>query len=311
MERTSLKQKIVITGGAGFIGSHVTSLFCDNGYEVVVVDDLSFGFEKLIDSRATFIKGSIGDIKVLDEILPNTYAVIHLAASSIIKFSFERPTDYFQNNLVYPQTLLEGMRKYSVKKMIFSSSASVYGNALKQPISEDILPSPITIYGATKIAFENLLQGYFHAFGIESTSLRYFNAYGPHDLQKPATRAVPVWIQKILKNEPIPLFWKGNQFRDYVYAGDIARAHIAVLDLPGCNTFNIGSGQGILMKDLVKTLEIVSGKSITLQDAGQREGDPKTLVADISKIQKTVGWKPVTPLKEGLQKTYKYYAQLH
>ena len=300
----------MVSGGAGFIGSHITEQLCNLGYIVRVIDDLSFGYERFVDKRAEFVKGSIGDSTLIEEILNDIDVVIHLAASSIIKFSFEKPKEYYTNNVLNGILLLEGMRKKGVKKIINSSTASVYGQPKKIPIQEGDPKNPMTIYGTSKLTFEHVLHAYHYSFGIESTSLRYFNAYGPRDEQQPATRAIPLWMKAAVRNEEIPLYWKGNQLRDYVYVGDIAKAHIAVLDLPGTHFFNIGCGKGILMSDMVKQLEKVIGKKLTIKDLGERKGDPHSLVADITKIKNTVGWKPETSLEEGLEQTYKYYASV-
>lgn len=307
MEPTTMKKKFLVTGGAGFIGSHVTELLCDLGHDVCVIDDLSFGYKKFVDRRATFIHGSIGDKKMVENALEDVDVVIHLAASSIIKFSFEKPQEYYENNVTNGIVLLEAMRKKHVNKIIFSSTAAVYGIAEEQPIKETTPKSPITIYGSSKLAFEYALQAYYHSFGIESVSLRYFNAYGPRDEQQPVTRAVPAWIQAILHNETLPVYWKGRQLRDYIFVKDIAQAHIAVLETKGCTIYNIGCGKGIWMKDIFKTLEKISGKKLKTKDLGERNGDPAKLVADISKIKKELGWQPKTSLKKGLTETFKYY----
>src|SRR5579859_6922656 len=173
MERANMK--IVVTGGAGFIGSHITETLCDLGHDVVVVDDLSFGHKKFVDKRAGFTKGNIGDISLMNRVLKGADAVIHLAASSIIKFSYEDPVSYFHNNLTNSIQLLEAMRKADVKKIIYSSTAAVYGIPEKIPVKEDDLKNPINAYGASKFAFEHALSAYYYAYGMESVSLRYFN----------------------------------------------------------------------------------------------------------------------------------------
>lgn len=310
MERTKIK-RVLITGGAGFIGSHVVALFCNSGYDVRIIDDLSFGYRKFIDKRAEFIKGSIGNAPVIKKALRNVDAVIHLAASSIIKFSYEDPLGYYKNNVINALIMLEEMRKQKIKKIIFSSTAAVYGEPKMFPIPEDAPKNPITIYGSSKLAFEQALATYYHAFGLESVSLRYFNAYGPRDEQDPATRAVPIWIKSAIKGNPVPVFWNGKQLRDYVYVGDIARAHLAVLGISGCRYYNIGSGIGVLMRDIVSAIGKISGKKLEIEDRGERPGDPMKLVADITKIKKEVGWYPKTDLETGLRLAYHYYESVH
>ena len=303
------KMKVVVTGGAGFIGSHVVEALCDKGYEVVVIDDLSFGYKEFVDSRARFIEGRIQDKKILDEALPGAGAVVHLAASSIIAFSYENPLEYFENNVTAGVILLESMRKHKVKKMIFSSSAAVYGEPKSAPTPEDAAKEPMHPYGASKLAFENALTGYYHGFGIESVSLRYFNAYGPRDEQVPRTRAVPIWIKAIWEGKPVPLYWKGRQKRDYVYVSDVAEAHLAAFGLSGLHFINIGSGRGITMKDLLNTLEKLTGKRALVVEKGERLGDPPILVADISKAKRLMNWYPKVDFEEGLKKTISYYLE--
>lgn len=298
---------IAVTGGAGFIGSHVTELLCDQGHRVNVIDDLRFGYKKFVDKRATFFNISLVNTKELEEALQSVDIIMHLAASSIISASYTDPVGYFENNLINGIKLLEAMRKKGVKKIIYSSTSSVYGEPEKTPIRESDPTNPLNAYAASKLAFEQALNAYYHAFGIESVSLRYYNAYGPRDEQLPRTRAIPMWIDAILQDKPIPWYWQGRQTRDYVYVKDIAQAHLDVLSLSGVHIFNIGSGKGILMKDVFHTLEKVIGKKLATIDMGERKGDPMKSYADITKIKQMVGWEPKVSLEEGLQETFEYY----
>lgn len=301
------RKTILVTGGAGFIGSNTVKLLCNNGHLVRVIDDLSFGFEKFVDKRAKFYKASIADEKILEEAMVGVDVVMHFAGSSIIKFSLEDPLSYMENNIINGVKLLECMKKLNVKKIIFSSSASVYGELEKTPVKEDDPKKPIQPYGASKLAFESILNAYYHSFGIESVSLRYFNAYGPCDEQIPATRAVPMWIREILNDEPVKIYWNGSQLRDYVFVRDIAKAHESVMDISGCNIFNIGSGTGVVMMDILKEIISITGKTPKIIDQGERLGDPMKLVSDISAIRKVVSWKPEVSLHEGLVETIEYY----
>lgn len=302
-------KNILVTGGAGFIGSHVTELLCNRGYSVTVVDDLRCGHKKFVDRRALFRNHSIGDSKAMEKALEGIDVVMHLAASSIISVSYQKPLEYFENNLVNGITLLEAMRKMGVTKIIYSSTSSVYGEPAKIPTSEDMPTNPLHPYAASKLAFEHALQAYYYSFGIESVSLRYYNAYGPRDEQKPATRAIPMWIDAVLRNQPVPWHWQGRQIRDYVYVTDIAKAHVDVLPLSGVHCFNIGSGKGIRMKQVFHIIEKIVGKKLRTLDMGERKGDPEKSYADISRIWKAVGWHPEVSLEEGLRKTYAYYRQ--
>lgn len=301
------KKTILVTGGAGFIGSNTVSLLLDQGHIVHVIDDLSFGFTEFIDPRATFFKGSLRDAQVLDAALHGVDAVMHFAASSIIKFSLDNPLDCITNNIIAGTELLEGMRRNNVRKIIFSSSASVYGEPESIPVKEGQQKNPVQPYGASKYAFESILHAYYKSYGIESVSLRFFNVYGPHDEQQPATRAVPIWIKNILRDEPVKIYWGGNQIRDYIFVKDVAQAHIDVLSLSGCHAFNIGSGTGIVMRTLLEEIISVIGKKATIIDGGERPGDPARLVADTEAIRKAVGWRPRISLQEGLMETVAFY----
>lgn len=305
------KKTILVTGGAGFIGSNTVEFLCNHGHSVRVIDDLSFGYEKFVDPRAIFFKASIADEEALGEALQGVDVVMHFAASSIIKYSLDNPFLYIENNVLNGVKLLEGMRETGVKKIIFSSSASVYGEPKTVPVTEDSEKKPLQPYGASKLAFESILNSYYHSFGIESVSLRYFNAFGPRDEQKPATRAVPMWIKEALDGGPIKIHWDGRQVRDYVFVRDIARAHESVIDLPGCTIFNIGSGSGVVMRDVLEEIVNIVGTEVEIQDQGERAGDPVRLVADISSIHKAVGWKPEVTLHNGLVETIEYYKNSH
>lgn len=305
-----MTSRIVVTGGAGFIGSDTVRLLLDQGHTVVVIDDLSYGYREFVDPRATFIEASLQDSAGLPRILEGADAVMHFAASSIIGRSYTDPLEYVENNVMNGTRLLEAMRLAGVAKIVFSSSASVYGEPQRIPIQEDDPKHPLQMYGATKLAFEQVLEAYHYSFGLNAVALRYFNAYGPGDLQYPVTRAVPRWIQAALSNRPLRQFWNGRQYRDYVYVRDIALAHTAVLGLSGLHFLNIGSGAGVLMADVSARLEQIVGRKLQVLDAGERRGDPMRLVADTSRIQGLLGWAPRTTLLDGLRSAVEFY-ELH
>jgi len=302
-----MSRTILVTGGAGFIGSNAVEMLCDGGFNVRVIDDLSWGYRDFVDKRADFLEGSISEADKLIYLLKGVDAVIHFAASSIIKFSIDNPVEYVKNNIENGVNLLEAMRKSGVNKIIFSSSAAVYGESNVRRIKEGSIKNPLNPYGATKLSFENILASYFNCYGLQSVSLRYFNAYGPRDEQKPATRAVPIWIKALLNNDPIPLYWHGRQVRDYVFVKDIARAHIDALNLSGCHIFNIGSGDGVMMQDLLKEVSDIMEVEPKIVDMGERLGDPNRLVADISRANRILKWKPRCNLYDGLVQTINYY----
>jgi UDP-glucose 4-epimerase len=300
--------RVLVTGGAGFIGSNLVRLLCDDAHDVIVVDDLSFGYREFVDPRATFVQGLYDDPAILDAHLPGTDVVMHFAASSIIQFAFERPLEYFENNFNRAVRLLEAMRKHDVRRIVASSTASVYGEPVRIPIDEDDPKNPAQAYGASKLAFEAALSAYYHAYGISSTAFRYFNAYGPRDEQRPVTRAVPRWIRAALKDEPIVMFWGGDQFRDYVYVDDIARAHMLAMHVDGCRRYNLGNGNGVLMRELAEEIVEAVGSRSRLIDGGERPGDPTRLVASIDRVRRELGWEPRMSRVEGIRRTVEFFA---
>lgn len=304
--------KALVTGGAGFIGSNLTAYLRGEGHDVIVLDDFSSSGRKTLDIKGVkLVKGSIGDSRLLGRLLSGIDVVFHLAATGIIKFSLENPPAYFKNNLLNGIALLDAMRKKGVKKIVYSSSSGVYGEPERIPIREDDRKEPINPYGASKLAFEHALSSYYHAFGIESVSLRYFNVYGPGDKQQPVTRAVPQWIQAALKNEIVPVYWNLQQKKDYVFIDDVVKANIlAAAKGRGASVYNVGSGKGFVMREIFRTLEKVLGRELEAKNMGERAGDPSILVADIAKIKKELGWKPEVGLSIGLEKTVEYYKKV-
>ncbi len=299
--------KLFITGGAGFIGSHVVQRALAAGHAVTVFDNLSHGYRALVDPRAHWVEGDLASPAALAKALAGHDAVIHLAATSIIQQTIADPAGAYTNNLTNGLNLLEAMRQTGVLKLINSSTAAVYGEPERVPVHESDRKRPITPYGASKYAFEIALGAYHACYGLESVSLRYFNAYGPRDEQQPRTRAVPKWIAACLRQQPIEVYWQGRQYRDYVYAGDIAEAHLRVLPLTGCQAFNVGSAQGVYMADVLEIIGELTGSTPRLTDLGERPGDPSKLVADTTALQQATGWRPPTPLRDGLRRTVAYY----
>jgi len=304
--------KALVTGGAGFIGSNLVTHLCDQGHKVDVIDDFSSSGRTTIDKRANLINDSIANVGLLEELLEGKDVVFHLAATGIIELSIKNPTAYFENNLMNGIKLLDAMRKKGVKKIVYSSSSGVYGEPKRVPIKEDDVKEPVNPYGAAKYAFEHVLSSYYHSFGIESVSLRYYNVYGPGDEQNPVTRAVPKWIKAALKDESLTLYWGGKQKKDYVFVEDVVRANLLSAERgKGCSFYNVGSGLGCWMYDLAKILEEVFGKKLSIEQAGERSGDPIFLIADISRIKKELGWEPKIDLKTGLSRTIEYYRDNH
>lgn len=299
--------KVLVTGGAGFIGSHVSRMLLDAGHLVVVLDNLSTGRKNLIDSRASFILGDINDKQKTKEALRGVDAVIHMAGLIVVPQSVKDPIKYCQNNVLGTISLLESMRDAGVKKIVFSSSATVYGTPAKLPIKEDAQIQPGNPYGASKAAVEAFLQSYYSVFNFDVTILRYFNPYGPGELHDPETHAIPSFITAALSKKPIPLYWKGEQIRDFIYIEDLAQAHIDVLSLSNFNIFNLGVERGIVVKDVLGEIFRILGYEVPIKDLGKRAGDVHANYASSEKLKKAVGWKAKISLKEGLKRTIDFY----
>lgn len=299
--------KILVTGGAGFIGSHVTRMLLDQGHEVVVLDSLVHGYKDNVDQRAKLVVGDISDPEKAKESLDGVDAVIHMAGLIVVPESVKDPVLYAQSNVVGSVSFLNSMNEVGVKKIIFSSSACVYGSPDELPIKEDAPLRPDNPYGATKASIEAFLQAFHASYGIDATILRYFNPYGPGKFYPPITHAIPNFIMATLEKRPIPLYWKGEQVRDFIYIEDLAQAHIDVLKLAGFNVFNLGMENGVKVKDVVQAIFDIVGYEVPIDHLGERPGDVESNYASSEKLNKAVGWKAKVSLREGLEKTIEYY----
>lgn len=300
--------KIFVTGGAGFIGSHVTKKLLEQGHEVTVFDDLSSGHEDQVDKGAAFIKGSITDQPALEKALPGHDAVIHMASFIEVGESVKKPVEFTENNILGTVKLLEAMRKTGVKKIIFSSSACVYGRPVKVPITED---DPVGLqenpYGLTKISMEQFCILYHTLFNFDVIILRYFNPYGPGELHKKETHAIPNFIKAALEKKPIPLYWKGEQTRDFIYIDDLAAAHVLPLNLNGLHIYNVGTEESSKVIEVVKKIFNIIGYEVPIENLGERTGDVEALVASAAKIKSELGWQPKVGLDEGLKTTVDFF----
>jgi UDP-glucose 4-epimerase len=295
--------KILVTGGAGFVGSRVAEHLLRAGHQVAVFDNLSTGFADAVPSGATLIEADLRDADSVATAVDGRDAVIHLAAQALVPESVADPQKAFDINLVGGFNVIEGMRKAGVTRIVHSSTAAVYGTPERVPIHEDDRKLPINPYGSTKLAFEALLHSYHAAYGFHVTMFRYFNPYGPTERHDPETHAVPNFIRAALEGKPIPLYWQGKPVRDFFFVDDIARAHVMGLDRDGFNIYNLGSGSGVVLGDIVQTILKVTGSSSPVDDLGERPGDPMELMADTTRVQEELGWQPEVSLEEGLRQT--------
>lgn len=300
--------RVLVTGGAGYIGSVVTEQLVGDGHQVIVYDDLSKGHRDAVVAGAELVHASLIDAETLTRTLNERAidAVIHMAASSLVGESVEQPNKYYQNNVVAGLVLLEAMLASDVKRLVFSSTAAVYGEPEAQPIEESAPNNPTNPYGETKLAFEHALKWFDHAYGLRYASLRYFNAAGAtencgedHD---PETHIIPIALQAAAgKRSHVEIFGEnyptpdGTCVRDYIHVIDLARAHIQALEAlsEGSRIYNLGcGGAGYSVRDVIDTAQRVTGKQIPTRFGPRRPGDPAILVASSDRIKSELGWQP-------------------
>ncbi len=314
--------KILVTGGAGFIGSITVKQLIEEGNEVLIYDSLINGHEDSVNSlNCDFVKGCLSNKKLLDETFKkfNPDAVIHFAGFIEAGDSMRFPSKFFGNNVINGLRLLDVMVKNNIKKIIYSSSAAVY-TPQQRPLKETDLKEPSTVYGETKLIFEKILKWYDLIYGIKSISLRYFNAYGNlKDLgerHNPETHLIPLTIFAALgKNKEIKIYgtdYKTSDktcIRDYIHVSDLAKAHILALDSlhNKSNIYNVGTGKGISVKEIIKMIQEITKKEFKVTEVERRPGDPAILIANPNKIKKELGWEPKINFKQGLKETINYF----
>jgi UDP-glucose 4-epimerase len=299
---------ILVTGGAGYIGSICCAQLVDKGYTVIVVDDLSTGFEDAVPDGVIFYKADVGDRIRLRQILSRhrVDVVFHFAAKALIPESVANPGSFFDTNVAVGIALLEELRRVGVRKFVFSSTAAVYGSPATIPIPEDHPKNPITSYGESKLMFERVLAWYARSYGWGVAVLRYFNACGAvkgmGERHQPETHLIPRLLQAAYGEIPVVEIF-GNDYptpdgtcqRDYVHVLDIADAHIrtlAVLDKPGMAIFNIGTGQCHSVKQVLDAVQQVCGKPIPAAFMERRVGDPAVLCASSTRLNEVLKWTP-------------------
>ena len=302
--------RVLVTGGAGFIGSAVTRVLLDEQHNVTVVDNLSKGFRALVPPDARFIEGDLRDDERLAGWLRGHDAVIHMAAFIEVARSVQEPLLFAENNILNSVRLLEAMHRAGVPKIVFSSSATVYGTPKNLPIREtDPLGVQSNPYGASKVSTEAFVATYNQLYGMDGIILRYFNPYGPNELHEPETHAIPNFIRAALAKRTIPLYWKGEQVRDFIFVDDLARAHTAVLGLKGLDYYNVGSETGTKIIDVVKTIIDIVGYDVPIDDLGERPGDVAASYAWSEKLAGATGWRAQVGLREGLERTVEWYRE--
>ena len=303
--------KILVLGGAGYIGSHTVYELIDSGYEVAVIDNLSTGFKQAIHPDAKFYTGDIRDKAFLDRVFKQEEidGIIHFAASSQVGESMTDPLKYYDNNLHSTEILLESMVQHGINKIVFSSTAAVYGEPEHIPILETDRAEPTNCYGDTKLSMEKMIKWVSKAHNLSYISLRYFNACGAHpngkigEAHNPETHLIPLILQVANgKRDCISIYGNtydtkdGTPVRDYIHVNDLANAHILAMEYlarGGESTeFNLGNEVGFTVKEVIETARRVTKHIIPIKEEGRREGDPSVLIASSKKAQSTLGWTP-------------------
>lgn len=309
---------VLVTGGAGYIGSVIVKKLVSEGHKVVVLDDLSKGHSEAVHPKAILVKVNLNDLKELDKVFKKYKfdAVIHMAAFSEAGESVQNPRKYFLNNVVNGINLLNVMLDNGCKRIVFSSSAGVYGSPKTVPIVEDNETKPVNPYGESKLMFEKILEGYKKAYGLKYTILRYFNAAGADEEygedHNPESHLIPIILQVALgKRKEIEVFGTdyptkdGTCIRDYVHVSDLAKAHILALKKE--EVYNLGSEKGYSVREVINAAKEITGKEIVVRESGRRPGDPAVLIASSEKIKKELGWKAEYGLKDILKSAWQWH----
>lgn len=319
--------KLLVLGGAGYIGSHTATELLDNGHEVVIADNLVTGYREAVPEKATFYQGDLRDKDFLVDLLKKEKvdAVIHFAAFSLVGESVTNPLKYYENNLYGTKVLLDAMIETGVDKIVFSSTAATYGEPENIPILESDRTCPTNPYGETKLAMEKMISWAAKAHGLHFVSLRYFNACGAHksgkigEAHNPESHLIPLVLQVPNgKREFVSIYGNdydtpdGTCIRDYIHVTDLAKAHILavkyLMNGGESDIFNLGNGVGYSVKEVIETARKVTGHPIPAKEEARRAGDPARLVASGEKARKILGWEPeIKDLADIISSAWKWH----
>ncbi|MBC7121837.1 MAG: SDR family oxidoreductase [Pseudothermotoga sp.] len=301
---------VLVTGGAGFIGSHLVDALLREGHRVVVVDNLSNGKIENLNRQALFYQQSIQDEEMMERVfmLHRFDYVFHLAAQASVSVSVKEPVKDAMSNIVGSLVLLEKSVKYGVKKFIFSSTGgAIYGDDVPVPTNEEVCPKPVSPYGIAKRSVEMYLDFFKKEKGLDYVSLRYGNVYGPRQDPNGEAGVVAIFTSRMLKNEEVHIFGDGEYVRDYVYVSDVVEANLLSLKPEVSGIFNIATGVGTTVNQLFKMLAELTNYSKEPVYAEPRKGDLRKSILDCSKAEKLLGWKPKIDLKTGLALTLEFF----
>ena len=304
-------ERILITGGAGFIGSHLAEALLEKGHAVHVLDNLYMGKRENVPAAARFFEGDIQNPSIVEQAMEGVDAVVHLAARVAIRDSVSHFCEDAQTNLIGTLQLLQHCGKRKIRKFIFASSMAVYGDSQKPtPISETYLQEPISPYGIAKLAAEKYVGLLSRQFNLPWIGLRYFNVYGPRQTFTPYVGVITIFIRNLQKGKPITIFGDGNQERDFIYVGDIVKATLLALesDVDG-EVFNVGTGRGTSVKQIAQLLIQNLRPGLEPLFQASQPGEIRHSIADISKIQRTLGFEPEAKLSEKISEVIAWNEQ--
>ena len=297
--------RIFLTGGAGYIGSVCSELLLNEGHEVAIFDNLSEGHRRAVDSRANFVRGDLTDRLQIEAALSSTRpdAVMHFAAYALVPESMRDPSKYFRNNIANGLNLLDAVVATGVQRIIFSSTCAIFGPPERVPIDETAHPRPVSPYGESKLAFEKILRWYDEIHALKFVSLRYFNAAGATENlgedHRPETHLIPNVLKVALGQSPnVEIYGTdyetpdGTCIRDYIHIVDLARAQILALGAAASGFYNLGTGGGSSVREVIAACRKITGRKIETIEKPRRPGDPPRLIASSKKINKELGWQP-------------------
>lgn len=297
--------KILVVGGAGYIGSVCAELLLNEGHSVAIFDNLSEGHRAAVDPRAEFFEGNLSDASGIKSAITRSKpdAVMHFAASALVGESMQNPSKYFRNNVANGLNLLDAMVSAGVKLIIFSSTCAIFGPPERLPIDETLPKQPINPYGESKLAFEKVLRWYDQIHGLRFVSLRYFNAAGAStkfgEDHRVETHLIPNVLKVALRQKPhVEIFGTdyetqdGTCIRDYIHILDLARAHILALNSPKSEFYNLGTGGGSSVREVIEATRGITGAKIDIVEKPRRPGDPPRLIASSEKMKRELGWQP-------------------
>ena len=292
------RNKILITGGAGFIGSHLAEALVDKGYDIIIIDDLSRGksenLQNIIDS-IQFVKGDITDFELMRDLIRESDTVFHLAALSRVLPSIENPELCFKSNIEGTEIITRLCARFG-RRLIFSSSREVYGTAKYLPVDEDHPLNPENPYGASKVSGEKIIESYSKCFGFKYSILRLANVYGENDFE----RVIPIFIENSLNNNDL-IIYGGKQNLDFIYVTDVINAFLKTLEIDNNIIVNIGSGKGTTITKLAKIINNLAKNKMKIIIKEKRTGEVESFIADNNRAQKVLNWKPEVYLKKGLE----------